>query len=198
MWRGNSKNWCANWRIQRSHDHSRQGAGGDSRGDAMVQMAYSRPILGRPSKNGPCASNAGKNLRPPRLPSRSAKGAQVSASNLDGNAEKRLTFDEWWLGYCMENGFKNKSSKSKDAARAAWAACAVQDIPAYALFALAAAHRHTSELRDAWRRGIIDERDGGGGTRSNRNVDVEVGTRRALELIQPRVTLQMPIAATAR
>lgn len=41
---------------------------------------------------------------------------------------------------------------------------------------------HIRELREAWRRGVIDERDGQGGTRSNRNVDVEVSLRDALEV----------------
>lgn len=40
---------------------------------------------------------------------------------------------------------------------------------------------HVRELREAWRTGALDERDGGGGTRSNRNVDVEVALRNALE-----------------
>ena len=39
---------------------------------------------------------------------------------------------------------------------------------------------HTTELRDAWMRGSINECDGRGGTRSNRNVDVEVALRKAL------------------
>jgi hypothetical protein len=32
---------------------------------------------------------------------------------------------------------------------------------------------HVQELREAWRTGAISEHDGKGGTRSNRNVDVE-------------------------
>lgn len=39
---------------------------------------------------------------------------------------------------------------------------------------------HVEELREAWRRGAISEHDGRGGTRSNRNVDVEVALRAAL------------------
>lgn len=39
---------------------------------------------------------------------------------------------------------------------------------------------HVEELREAWRTGAIDERDGRGGLRSNRNVDVEVALRKAL------------------
>lgn len=40
---------------------------------------------------------------------------------------------------------------------------------------------HVQELREAWRSGAINESDGGGGTRSNRNVDVEVTLRDALK-----------------
>lgn len=39
---------------------------------------------------------------------------------------------------------------------------------------------HVHELREAWRRGVIDERDGKGPKRANRNVDVEVKLRNAL------------------
>lgn len=49
------------------------------------------------------------------------------------------------------------------------------------LAASEAALAHVRELREAWRTGAIDERDGGGGTRSNRNVDVEVALRDAVE-----------------
>jgi hypothetical protein len=48
------------------------------------------------------------------------------------------------------------------------------------LDAASAALEHLQELRDAWQRGVIDERDGKGGTRSNRNVSVEVALRKAL------------------
>lgn len=40
---------------------------------------------------------------------------------------------------------------------------------------------HIEELRDAWMRGAIAECDGQGGTRSTRNVKVEVMLRAALE-----------------
>ena len=40
---------------------------------------------------------------------------------------------------------------------------------------------HIEELREAWRTGAIHEIDGLGGTRSNRNVDVECGLRTALK-----------------
>lgn len=40
---------------------------------------------------------------------------------------------------------------------------------------------HVEELREAWRTGAIHERDGG--TRSNRNVDVEVSLRAALDAL---------------
>lgn len=40
---------------------------------------------------------------------------------------------------------------------------------------------HVRELRDAWERGCINEIDGLGGTRSNRNIEVEQLLRKALE-----------------
>ncbi len=43
-----------------------------------------------------------------------------------------------------------------------------------------AALEHVTELRDAWQRGSLEECDGKGGTRSNRNFDVEVSLRSAL------------------
>lgn len=51
--------------------------------------------------------------------------------------------------------------------------------------------QHVEELREAWRTGALDERDGQGGTRSNRNVDVEVKLRRTLDAlgIEPRESL---------
>lgn len=48
------------------------------------------------------------------------------------------------------------------------------------LDAATAALSHLQELRDAWQRGVIDERDGRGAARSNRNVEVEVALRQAL------------------
>ena len=53
------------------------------------------------------------------------------------------------------------------------------------LAALKAAHSHLQELREAWERGAISERDGKGGTRSNRNVDCEVQARAALAKASP-------------
>lgn len=44
-----------------------------------------------------------------------------------------------------------------------------------------AAWEHVEELRDAWERGAIHERDTLGGTRSNRNADIEVRLRKVLE-----------------
>ena len=53
----------------------------------------------------------------------------------------------------------------------------------YALLAAAeAALAHTAELRDAWMRGCLSDNDGQGGTRSNRNVDVNVQLRAAIKL----------------
>lgn len=43
-----------------------------------------------------------------------------------------------------------------------------------------AAMIHVRELREAWRTGAISEHDGQGGTRSNRNVEIEVGLRAAI------------------
>ena len=51
--------------------------------------------------------------------------------------------------------------------------------------ALQAALAHVEELRDAWMRGAIDERDGLGGTRSNRNCEVETALRAAIAKAQP-------------
>jgi len=50
--------------------------------------------------------------------------------------------------------------------------------------ALEAAQSHLEELRDAWMRGAIRETDNLGGTRSNRNADVEVACRDALALVR--------------
>lgn len=46
--------------------------------------------------------------------------------------------------------------------------------------ALKAAQEHCEELRDAWERGALDEHDGQGGTRANRNVSVLLASRDAL------------------
>lgn len=48
------------------------------------------------------------------------------------------------------------------------------------LAACQAALAHVQELREAWQTGALHECDGGGGTRSNRNVDVEKAIRAAL------------------
>ena len=67
--------------------------------------------------------------------------------------------------------------------------------------ALRLADSHTKELRDAWQRGAINECDGKGGTRSNRNVDVEVACREALRAVDEyraglvRVNVSEPLAA---
>lgn len=49
---------------------------------------------------------------------------------------------------------------------------------------------HLQELREAWMSGAITERDGKGGTRSNRNVEVEERLRTALENIEKEVRPQ--------
>jgi hypothetical protein len=109
----------------------------------------------------------------------------VAVTDWDYMRRSPQTFDEWWKAYKQERGLV-APRLALQAARAAWEAAARQNIPGYVTFALTAAQRHTGELREAWQRGIIDERDGQGGTRSNRNVDVEVGVRKALELLCPK------------
>lgn len=52
--------------------------------------------------------------------------------------------------------------------------------------ALQAALAHVSELREAWARGVLREHDALGGTRSNRNVDVENLLRAALQKAEGR------------
>ena len=46
--------------------------------------------------------------------------------------------------------------------------------------ALKIAQGHCEELREAWERGALDEHDGKGGTRSNRNVEVLLAIRATL------------------
>lgn len=53
---------------------------------------------------------------------------------------------------------------------------ATQELTIAARYALI----HVQELREAWRTGAISEHDGKGGSRSNRNVDVEVKLTKAL------------------
>ena len=96
-----------------------------------------------------------------------------------------MTFKEWWYDYCIKNGIGERAKKPHDAARAAWEAAASQGIPAYVLMALVAAKAHTGELREAWMRGVMDERDGHSSQRSNRNVDVDVAVRNAIEMLTP-------------
>lgn len=68
-----------------------------------------------------------------------------------------------------------------DATNAEWAAefresQLVRDLVDAAIDALS----HVEELREAWRTGAISERDGLGGTRSNRNVEIECKLRDAI------------------
>lgn len=93
-------------------------------------------------------------------------------------------FDKWWFQYCAQNGYR-APKKMHAAALAAWHAAASQNVPAVVGAALIGAHVHTAELREAWRRGVMDERDGGGARRSNRNMEVEVALRQAVELMCP-------------
>ena len=48
------------------------------------------------------------------------------------------------------------------------------------LAACEAALSHVQELREAWQTGAISERDGRGGTRSNRNADIDTKLRKAI------------------
>jgi hypothetical protein len=48
------------------------------------------------------------------------------------------------------------------------------------LEACRAAKEHVAELREAWQRGCISEHDGKGGTRSNRNADLDLMLSRAI------------------
>lgn len=101
------------------------------------------------------------------------------------NVKARMTFAEWWHDYRVKNGM-GIPKKQEEAARAAWNACANQNVPAYVLLTLVAANKHTEELREAWQRGVIDERDvGHGNARCNRNFDVAFATRKALGMLQP-------------
>ena len=52
------------------------------------------------------------------------------------------------------------------------------------LAAATAALEHLNELREAWRSGALDEHDGRGGERSNRNVRVCVDLRQAVEAVR--------------
>lgn len=67
-------------------------------------------------------------------------------------------------------------------AQAALDACHAEEVREV----LKAAHAHVQELRDARERGAISEHDGLGGTRSNRNVDVEVQLRALLAKLEGR------------
>lgn len=48
-----------------------------------------------------------------------------------------------------------------------------------------AAWEHVNELREAWRSGVLSEQAWCGGTRSNRNVDVEVALRNVIAKATP-------------
>lgn len=57
----------------------------------------------------------------------------------------------------------------------------MNDVEADLLAACEGALAHVLELEEAWMRGVIDERDFQGGTRSNRNTDVRVRLVAAIE-----------------
>ena len=69
----------------------------------------------------------------------------------------------------------------KDRARLADAFC---EIVPELVAALECSLDHVKELREAWRTGALSEHDGQGGTRSNRNVDVENKCRAALAKVK--------------
>ena len=79
---------------------------------------------------------------------------------------------------------KNREEKLAEVKR--WAASFVvekheaQAANAALRTALEPAQSHCEELREAWERGALDEHDGQGGTRSNRNVKVLLALRAAL------------------
>ena len=74
----------------------------------------------------------------------------------------------------------------REQAQAAIDACHAEEMATV----LRSAHAHVQELRDAWERGAIREYDGLGGTRSNRNVDVEVALRFLLAKLDGKPTGQ--------
>lgn len=49
--------------------------------------------------------------------------------------------------------------------------------------AMKLAYVHLTELSEAWQRGVMREGDGGGGTRSNRNVEAHVALRTAISKV---------------
>ncbi len=56
-----------------------------------------------------------------------------------------------------------------------------------ALEALKQTYIHCEELRDAWERGALDEHDGKGGTRSNRNYTVVLAVRASITKLEQRL-----------
>ena len=56
-----------------------------------------------------------------------------------------------------------------------------------ALKALKQTYEHCEELRGAWERGALDEHDGKGGTRSNRNYNVVLISRTAITKLEERL-----------
>ena len=101
-----------------------------------------------------------------------------------GVGARPQTFDQWWYDYRIKNGLRI-ARVQREAALMGWYAAARQNVPQQVIDALRAAYEHTNELRDAWQRGIIDERDNYGGRRSNRNVKVSIKLRYALEQMAP-------------
>jgi hypothetical protein len=94
------------------------------------------------------------------------------------------TFEEFWYDYRIKNGLR-RAPLQREAARMGWHAAARQNVPDQLAEACREAYDHTTELRDAWSRGVLEERDGQRGRRSNHNVDVNVKLRLALESLAP-------------
>lgn len=111
--------------------------------------------------------------KPPDLSQeRWAVGNRKKMSN-DGGEYRMLRDSKGaWIGSLRDNS-------SEDSAGIALMLAA----PAL-LSACRTALDHITELRDAWMRGVISEKDGKGGTRSNRNVDVETFLRAAIAKTQ--------------
>lgn len=89
----------------------------------------------------------------------------------DDDAEGRDT----WTDRCLDLEPVIERFRVREQQRAE-----LREINAGLLEACKAAQLHTQELWDAWQRGAINERDGLGGIRSNRNMEVDVALRAAI------------------
>lgn len=94
------------------------------------------------------------------------------------------TFDKWWYDYCVKQAITPTKIRT-DLVRAAWHAAAIQGIPAAVGATLLGAKAHTAELREAWSRGVIDERDSHSALRSNRNAEIDNALYEAIGVLFP-------------